>query len=310
MKSISGSGRYKTALAHLGAFLTVSAWGCSFISSKILMEDGGLTPVETYIYRFAAAYFILLFFTFRRFLANSWRDELVLAVCGVCAGSLYFITENYALRLTTTGNVSLLSSISPILTTFMVALFYKQRIKLGVIVGSIIAFAGAGCIIFSNGENMEIHPAGDLLSIAAAFCWAIYSVAIKGVLPNYTSMFVTRKLFFYGVLTALPLLLIQQEPLHLGVIFSTANPQYFLNFLFLVAFCSLGAYLIWNQCLKYLGPVASNNYLYLQPLVTMVVAYFVFGEHIFMLGYIGCALIIGGLVISDKWKSGIRPRTH
>lgn len=35
---------------------------------------------------------------------------------------------------------------------------------------------------------------------------------------------------------------------------------------------------------------------------TMVAGYFVFGEVITILGYIGCILIIGGLVFSDKFK--------
>ena len=40
---------YLLILAHLGALITVSAWACSFLSSKVLMENGGWTPVETYI---------------------------------------------------------------------------------------------------------------------------------------------------------------------------------------------------------------------------------------------------------------------
>lgn len=93
--------KYLVLLAHIGALLTASAWGTSFLSTKILMESGGFTPVEMYVYRFLAAYLILLLFTFRNILSKSWRDELTFLLCGVCAGSLYFITENYALRLTT-----------------------------------------------------------------------------------------------------------------------------------------------------------------------------------------------------------------
>ncbi len=68
--------------------------------------------------------------------------------------------------------------------------------------------------------------------------------------------------------------------------------------------CSIAAYLIWNEAMKTLGPVTSNNYLYMQPLVTMVAGYFMLGENIYLLGYIGCVLIVGGLVISDKLKIG------
>lgn len=256
--------------------------------------------METYIYRFTLAYALLLLFTFKRLFALNWKDEVQFMVCGMCAGSIYFITENYALQNTTTGNVSLLSSMSPIFTTLLMALVFKLRVKPGVMLGSIIAFTGVGCIIFSHGEGFEIKPAGDLLALSSSLSWAIYTVAVKRLIPLYSTMFVTRKLFFYGVLTALPLLIMQHEPLHLHLLFDISEPKFLMNFLFLALMCSLLAYLIWNEAMKVLGPVTANNYIYMQPLVTMIAAYFVFGEHVYLLGYIGCVLIIGGLVISDK----------
>lgn len=292
-------------LAHLGAFLTVSAWGTSFICSKVLMEDGGLTPVETYVYRFTLAYIVLLLFTFRHLRANSWRDELTLAISGLCAGSIYFITENYALQNTTTANVSMLSSLSPIITTLLVGVFYHIKIQSGTIIGSLIALVGVGCIIFSHGEGLEIRPAGDLVALCSSISWAIYTIVVKRILPFYNSFFVTRKLFFYGVIFALPMLLIQDAPLRVYILFDIAQPQYLLNFLFLVVVCSLFSYVAWNEEMKILGPVTTNNYMYLQPIVTMVVGYLVLGEAIYPLGYIGCVLVLGGLILADKWKGRV-----
>lgn len=292
--------KHAIMLAHIGALVTVTAWGSSFLSTKVLMESGGFTPVEMYFYRFLAAYIILFLFTCRKLRSNSWRDEMTLALSGICSGSLYFITENYALELTTTANVSLLASISPIFTTFLVAALFKQKLKPITLIGSAISFGGVACIIFSHGDAVEIRPAGDLLALSAALCWAIYSIAIKRLLPLYSSMFISRKLFFYGVVTAIPLMLMQKEPYHLNLLWDFSTPHYILNFLFLVLVCSLGAYLIWNEVLKYLGPVTGNNYLYLQPLVTMIAGFLFLGEKIFFLGYLGCALIIGGLIVIDK----------
>lgn len=295
---------YIKLLAHCGAVVTMVSWGTSFLSTKVLMIDGGFSPTEMFVYRFACAYLLLLLITLKKIFANNWKDELQLCICGMCAGTLYYVLENYALRLTTTANVSLLASISPLFTTILLAIVYKIKIKAGVIIGSIIAFIGVGCIIFSSGEGFEINPKGDLLALSASLSWAIYTIVVKRLNNIYSSLFITRKLFFYGVLTALPLLIIQEEPLHLSLLFSPDYPQYFFNFMFLVIMCSVVGFLIWSEIMKILGAVTANNYIYLQPLVTMVAGYFVLGENIFLFGYIGCVLIIGGLVIADKLNIG------
>lgn len=300
--------KYLIALAHVGAFITASAWGTSFLSTKVLMVQGGFSPIEMYVYRFAVAYILLLFFTFKKLFANNLRDELQLMLCGICAGSLYFITENYALKFTSTGNVSLLASISPLFTAAIMAVVFRTKVGAGMVIGSIVAFLGVACVIFSGGEGLEINPGGDLLAICASLSWAIYSLAAKRLIPLYSGLFITRKLFFYGVITALPLLFWQHAsthtPYHLSLLINFAQPQYLLNFAFLVVFCSLLAYLIWNEVMSILGPVATNNYLYIQPLVTIIAAYFVLGEPIYPLSYLGCTLIIGGLILSDKLKIG------
>ena len=101
---------------------------------------------------------------------------------------------------------------------------------MGVILGSIIAFAGVACIIFSTGEGFEIRPTGDLLALSAAMSWAIYTIAVKRLSPIYSSLFITRKLFFYGVVTALPLLIMQQAPMHIAALFDFSRPQFGFNF--------------------------------------------------------------------------------
>lgn len=286
--------------------MVVVAWGTSFLSSKVLMVDGGFSPVEVFIYRFTFAYFILLLFTAKNLFAHNWKDELLLLMCGLCAGSIYFISENYALEFTSTGNVSLLVSISPIFTTILIAVIYKFMPKLNVIIGSVVAFIGVACIILSSGEGFEINPLGDIIALSASFSWAIYTIIVKRLSPIYTSLFITRKLFFYGVITALPLLFLQKESFHLHLLWDLNNPIYLFNFLFLGLFCSAFAYLVWNEVMKSLGSIKANNYLYLQPLVTMIAGFFLLNEKIGFLGFLGCGLIIGGIIFSEKFKLGKR----
>lgn len=300
------SWRNNKLTGHVGALITVICWGCSFIASKVLMEGASMTPVEVYVYRFSLAYLMMLAITFREIRSKSWKDELQLALCGICSGTLYFLMENYALIYTTTGNVSLLSAISPIFTAILLAVIYKTGMKKGEIIGSIVAFLGVALVIMSEpiskGLGVEIHPIGDILAIFCALSWAVYSISIKKLIPIYSTFFLTRKLFFYGLITSLPLLLIQNEPLHLDVLFDFSSPVYLLNLLFLAVMCSSMAYLLWNEAMKIIGPLATNNYLYIQPPVTMFVGCLLLGETIYPCGYVGCVLILCGLVVADKMK--------
>lgn len=282
---------------HVWALITVVMWGVSFVSTRVLL-DNGLGPIEIYIYRFVLAYMVVASFKHSRWLARSWRDEALLALCGVLSGSIYFIAENTALQYTFVSNVSLLTSTSPLITTLLVALMYKsERPGGGMVLGSLVAFMGVAFVIFNSSTNVEIRPLGDFLSLAAAFSWALYSMILKRLNAVYDIWFITRKTFFYGVLTALPFL-IGEPPSH-DALSILVRPMVAGNLLFLGLGASLIGYVLWAMTVKRVGALKANNYMYLQPIITMVVSVILLGEQVSVIGYIGCALILGGLWLGD-----------
>lgn len=286
-------------LSHLGAMFAIAVWGTSFVSTKVLI-DNGLHAVEIYIYRFLLAYLLVLAFCHKKLWANSLRDELLLMVCGLCGGSIYFIAENTAVNYTLVSNVSLITTLAPLFTTLLIGILYKnERPGRWVYVGSVIALVGVMCIIFKSGFHLEVMPLGDLLALSAAVSWAIYSVVLRKVNVNYSAMFVTRKTFFYGLLTALPFLAAEPEICPVAVL---AKPVVIGNLLFLGVTASMLAYLIWAQTIKRIGAIKASNYLYFQPIVTMIFSAIVFGKDdpITAVGCLGCVLIIGGVWLGDK----------
>ena len=284
-------------LIHLCALLAVSVWGTSFVSTKVLL-DNGVHAVEIYLYRFFIAYLILLCICHKKLWANSLRDEMLLAVCGLTGGSIYFIAENTALNYTLTSNVSLLTTLAPLLTTLLIGILYKnERPNAWVYVGSGVAMLGVVCIIFKEGFNLKVMPLGDLLALSAAFSWAIYAIVLRKISPVYTTLFITRKTFFYGLLTALPFLAAEPEICPLSTLFS---PVVIGNILFLALVASLLSYLIWAQTVRFLGAIKASNYLYVQPIVTMIFSAIVFTDDpLTFVGCLGCVLIIGGIWFGD-----------
>lgn len=296
-QSISGSERKSTLLFHLAALFVIVVWGTSFVSTKVLL-DAGLHAVEIYIYRFLVAYLIVLAVCHKRLWSNSLVDELLFAVCGLCGGSIYFIAENTALNYTLTSNVSLLTTLSPLLTTLLIGAIYKnERPGAWVYIGSSVAIVGVACIIFKSGFHLEVMPLGDLLALSAAFSWAIYSIVLRKVNANYSALFITRKTFFYGLLTALPFMAFEPEIAPLSAL---AEPIVLFNLLFLSLTASLLAYVIWSQTVKRLGAIKASNYLYFQPVMTMVVSAIILPDDpLTLIGCLGCVLIIGGVWFGD-----------
>lgn len=284
-------------LGHIGAVITVAIWGGSFVSTKVLL-DNGMNPAEIYVYRFALAYLLVLFMSHSRLWANSLRDELLFALCGITGGSIYFLAENTALEYTLTTNVSLLTSTSPLITSLLVGLIYKsERPSRGMLVGSFIAFMGVGCVIFNSSFNLQIRPLGDILSILAAFSWAVYSLVLRKLNVVYDLWFITRKTFFYGVITALPFVL--SEPLN-NPAELVANPAVLSNLLFLGIGASMIAYYFWAQIIKQVGAVKANNYMYLQSIFTLIISAIAIHERISIVGIFGCCMILGGLWVGDR----------
>ncbi len=103
-------------------------------------------PTQIYVCRFILAYLLILLLSHKRLFSDSWRDELSFAICGLCAGSIYFIAENTALEYTLTTNVSLLTSMSPLITALLAGMVYKtEKIGRGMIAGSMIAVRCGMC---------------------------------------------------------------------------------------------------------------------------------------------------------------------
>ena len=281
----------------LGALLTVTAWGVSFVSTKVLLEHG-INPTEVYVVRTLLAYLLVLCVCHKRIFSNSLRDELLFVSCGLCAGSLYFIAENTALEYTLVSNVSLIVTLSPLITTLLVGAIYKnERPGKGVLMGSLIAFLGVGCVIFNSSFVLDVKPLGDLLSLSAAVCWSVYSLVLRKLSAFYTVMFISRKTFFYGMVTAIPFLIAIPEhtPLDVYLQFDVWS-----NFLFLGVFCSMIAFIIWAFTVKGLGAIKANNYLYVQPIITLIASALLLSEKVSIVGYVGCSLILLGVWISDR----------
>lgn len=281
---------------HILALVTITVWGTTFVSTKVLLAHG-LTPPEIMFYRFIIAYALTWIFA-RKLWADTWKDELLLAVAGFTGGTLYFLAENTAIDYSITSNVALVVCVTPVLTALLTSLCYKERITARLVVGSVVSLLGVGFVVL-NGTVLQIHPLGDALALVAAFAWAVYSVVVRRFDGRYTIWFVTRKVFFYGIVTMIPFIAAGMGGgLHLERL---AIPIVVGNVLFLSVVASMLCFYSWNLVLEKLGTVRASNYMYTQPLVSLACSVAVLGEPITHIALLGTVFILVGIYVAE-WK--------
>ena len=289
--------KYTEYKYHLAALFTVAVWGATFVSTKVLIANS-LTPAEIFVLRFALAYACIWPFARKRLRAENLRDELLLAAAGLSGGSLYFLTENIALEYAPASNVSLIVCTAPVWTAVAMSLVYRgERMSRRQIAGSALAFAGMVLVVLNGHFVLHLSPRGDLLALSAALLWMVYSLVIKRIGGRYPAIFITRKVFFYGLVTILPVFAVRPFAVEWEVL---ARPVVWGNLLFLGVIASMLCYLLWNAAMHRLGAVRTTNYIYINPLVTIVTAALCIGERITPAALVGAAVILYGMWRAEK----------
>ena len=287
-------------LYHAVAFLVVAIWGSTFVFTKLLLL-GGFTPAQIFALRFIIAYIMLLVFCLWRgirWVADTWKDELLMVGLGISGGSLYFLAENGAMNYTTTTNTSLIVCLCPLFASAMIGLFYKsQRLNRTQIIGTLMAVAGVIVVVMNGHFVLHLSPIGDTLAFVACLCWAIYSLLMVSANARYDTIFVTRKVFFYGLLSMMPYFFVYPG---LNTQLLIEQPAMLWNLLFLGCAASTLCFLAWNWTMKKLGAVIVTNYVYFNPVTTILFAWLILSEPITVHFLLGTMLILIGMYLSDK----------
>lgn len=299
---------------HLLALAVVAVWGVTFVCTKTLIS-AGMDPAGIFAIRFTLAYIGIwvLCLSDRKNLrcwSRSWKDELVFLFLGITGGSFYFLTENTALAHTQATNVAFLVCVAPLFTllfTLLYKLLFKDRFARGMedvrigfplVGGTLLALAGMAMVVF-DGARLQISLEGDLLAIGAALCWALYSLFMGQMTADYGAVFATRKVFFYGLLTILPFLGASADSFSPAVL---GQPVVYGNQLFLGLVASLACFVAWNLVMAKLGNVTSTNYVYLNPVFTLISAMVILGERMTLVSGLGSAAILAGVILAGSKK--------
>lgn len=277
------------------AFIVVTIWGVTFISMKV--AGRGFTPPQVVLIRCIIAYISLIIVHPKFYKSEGLKQEMLYLAAGLCGTTLFVIFINSAFDHTMVSNVSVLSSMSPIFIALLAPLFIKNtKVAKVVFVGFTIATIGTVFIV-TNGEfKFSLSILGDSLALLAAISWASYSLILRRNKSKLPQLYVTRRIFLYGILTVIPVIIYQGEPFNIALL---KEPSVFLNFLFLGLVAYTGCHVALALVIKNMGAVWTSKFSYVEPIITIIFSAIFLSESISIYMIIGTGLILAGVLISD-----------
>jgi len=283
-----------TIMALVGAMVL---WASSFVALKYTFAQ--FDPWFVIFARMAvASVFVLVFF--RRALRGlriTRRDWVYLLIMALFEPCMYFIFEALALSNTTASQAGMITALLPIMVALGAWLWIGERITWRVIVGGLLAFAGA--VWLSMGAPVSAsapHPVyGNIMEFLAMVSATGYILTMKQLTHRFQPLFLTIFQAFSGTLFFAGILLINGTPI------PTAWPwQPTLALLYLGVGVTFGAYGLYNYGVSKIPASQSSLYINLIPVFVVLLSWLLLGETFGWSEVLGGAVILAGVWIAQS----------
>ena len=210
----------------------------------------------------------------------------------------------YGVQLTSPVNASIISTISPILTMSLAALFLHEPITKKKSGGVIIGGLGAILLITNSAHASGIsgNIIGDVLCILAQTCYSCYLVFYKGLTTKYSPMTLMKWMFTFSALSSLPFTYSEFANFNFGNIPDLA----IYGICFIVIGPTFISYLLLPIGQKNLRPTIISSYNYIQPVVSTIVAISWGLDNFNLLKIASILLIFIGVFMVSRSKSRVQ----
>lgn len=269
----------------------VIAWGGSFVATKVALRD--VQPVTVVWIRFGIGVLVLGAAVLRRrqFRRPSARDLVSFAFIGALGITFHQWLQSTGLQTAQATTSAWIVASTPVFMAILGWIFFKEKLKFAQVAGIFLAAAGVLVVATRGDLGMlalgRLSTPGDLLILISAPNWAVFSALSRDGLRRYPAAVMMLFVMLFGWLFTTVFFLTGPGPTEIARL--TVNGWLAVGFLGLV--CSGLAYIFWYDGLQALPSAQVGVFLYIEPVVTVLVAGVVLAEQP------TAALLAGGAII-------------
>ncbi|MCL2392703.1 MAG: DMT family transporter [Oscillospiraceae bacterium] len=268
-------------------------WAANLPATRFILQF--YSPYSLALFRFFVASVCLgIFAAAKKTPLPKKKDIPMLAVAGIIGVFLFTIFLNTGARTVYSGIASFIVNTSPVFVLIFARILLKETVKPACKIGILISFAGLVGMMVSQATEFSFNI-GIFLLLLAAICYSLYTVISRGLLKTYT---VFEVLTFSMILGTIGFVMFTPDLIR---DFSGGFPWY-THLIVVIMGILPGALanLTWLYALSKAEKTAHVTvFLYLTPFLAALLGFLWLGETLSVWAFLGGAVIIGGMVITN-----------
>ncbi len=293
--------------SYIGVVVAMIVWSSSFILTKIGLESFPPVMLVTIRITIAVALLFLLGIGTGTLTKIENKNHLLLfLVAGFIQPFGYFVCEAYGLEQVSPTVASVILSTIPVFTPLIAFIMIRERVSLLNIVGLVISLSGVLMILLNKGDNLEMNTLGLVCLFGAVLSGIIYAVMLRRVPTTYSNVTTIFYIHLFSLLFFIPTFIVV-DLIGVGSGESIIGMEYngdsvlksLSAIVVLAAFASVMSFVLFCKAVRDIGATKANAFCNIMPISTALVMWFLFGEQLSWVKWIGIFVVIAGLFISQ-----------
>jgi len=274
---------------HIFAIFTILLWSSGFVFTRLALRY--FTPLSLGFLRYLFASVPLVIFAILiKLKLPDMRDIKWFILAGFFGFFFYMVTFNIGSVTVSASTCSLIIATSPVITTLLARMIYREKLRIIQYIAIIIEFAGVAVLTLLNG--IFSVSTGLAWLILASVSLSIYNLLQRKLIKIYSSVQAAIFSIWPG-----SLMLMIFIPFSITEI-KTAPAIQIVYLIILGVFASAIAFITWTHALSKAENVSTvTNYMFITPFSVTLLGFFLANETPDFATITGGAIIMIGMFI-------------
>lgn len=283
------------------AILANVFWGFSFVWTDVALKEN-IPPITLVLSRMVIATVLLgAWARYTKALQPIARNDIKYFLgLAMCEPFLYFLFETYGQTMVSPTVTAIIVATIPLFTPFVAFMFLKEKVNRSTIFGIVVSMVGVLFVVLCGSSSLSGQFMGALLVFGSVFAALGYAIFVRQIMKQYNATTLVFYQNFIGLIYFIPCFLIVDLPNinNLKPTFEAVSAIVQLSI-----FASVIAFIFYSRAVKSLGVTRAGVFCYIIPVLTALFAFFVVDERLTPLQWIGMAIVIFGLFLSQLIKN-------